>query len=94
MKKILALFLIILLSFALVLASCDEEETSSSESFSQSESESDSNSVTVKFDTQGAGSIEDITVEKGEKVPKPQDPQKAGYTFDGWYVDDEKWSFI
>ena len=50
--------------------------------------------VTVKFDTQGGTQINDIVIEKGDNVPKPSDPEKVGYTFDGWYADGEKWLFV
>ena len=50
--------------------------------------------VTVKFDTQGGTQINDIVIEKGDNVPKPSDPEKAGYAFDGWYADGEEWSFV
>ncbi|MBO4983282.1 MAG: leucine-rich repeat protein [Clostridia bacterium] len=49
--------------------------------------------VTVTFDTKGGSIIESVQVTKGEKISKPQDPQKYAHTFDGWYLDDEKWSF-
>ena len=32
-------------------------------------------------------------VEKYANATKPQDPEKEGYKFAGWYIDDEKWSF-
>lgn len=48
---------------------------------------------TVEFNTNGGGTIEPVTVTKGEKISTPKKPEKSGYTFDGWYLDDEKWSF-
>ena len=51
------------------------------------------NNVTVKFDTQGGTQIDNVVVEKGEKVSKPNDPEKVGYTFDGWFSNNEEWSF-
>ena len=50
--------------------------------------------VTVIFDTKGGSKIEEVQVEKGGKITKPQDPERLGYTFDGWYIDGEKWSFV
>lgn len=48
---------------------------------------------TVDFDSDGGSEIESQTVKKGEKVKKPNDPEKYGYVFDGWYVDGEEWIF-
>ena len=33
--------------------------------------------------------IKQIKVKKGEKVAKPNDPEKKGYLFKGWYADNE-----
>ncbi len=47
--------------------------------------------VTFKND----GTIIDTkSVLEGNKVSKPENPTKEGYTFDGWYYQGEKWSFI
>lgn len=41
--------------------------------------------VTFKTD---ASVSNDVTVEEGTKVSRPNDPSKAGYTFAGWYSDE------
>ena len=84
MKKRLLLLTILalVLGACIVLSSCDKSNTDNSQN------------VTVTFDTKGGSAIESVQVTKGEKVAKPQDPQKEGYTLEGWYVDDEKWSFV
>lgn len=46
---------------------------------------------TVTFSTDGAETKQ--TIAEGEKVSKPTDPTKTGYTFDGWYKDDTKFDF-
>lgn len=48
----------------------------------------------VTFDADGGTSVEAQVVEENKKVTAPSDPTKEGYTFSGWYVGDEKWSFI
>ena len=48
----------------------------------------------VIFDSVGGTPIEPQEIEYGHKAQVPQNPTKNGYTFDGWYVGDEKWSFV
>ena len=49
--------------------------------------------VTVTFDKANGEAPYPIQVEKGTNISKPADPTKDGYTFEGWYIDGEKWSF-
>ena len=50
---------------------------------------------TVKFDVNGGvGNIEDQIIEANKKATAPTAPTLEGYTFEGWYLDGEKWSFI
>lgn len=49
---------------------------------------------TVTFDSNGGSDVEEQLVERGDKVALPEKPTNQGYVFDGWYVGDEKWSFI
>ena len=109
MKKRLLLLTILalILSACLVLSSCDKpntdegKEPSSSSSQTDDQKEDDNQDkeptpeyVTVTFDTNGGSAIDSVQVIKGEKVAKPQNPQREGYTFDSWYIDGEKWSFV
>lgn len=51
---------------------------------------------TVHFESNGGSTVEDQMVQYGEKVTKPADPTREGYTFDAWYKDidkTEKWDF-
>ena len=41
---------------------------------------------TVTF-KDGESTLSTVTVNSGEKVTKPADPTKTGYTFNGWYAD-------
>ena len=52
------------------------------------------NDYTVTFDSNGGSQVQSQSVKKGEKALQPEAPVKEGYTFDGWYLNDEKWSFI
>ncbi len=40
---------------------------------------------TVTFDTRGGTEIPSVTVNHGEKVSRPPDPERPGYTFLNWY---------
>ena len=49
---------------------------------------------TVTFDTSGGTYIEPQKIKHGEKVSKPDDPEREGYSFIKWLFNDEEWSFI
>ncbi len=48
---------------------------------------------TVTFDSNGGTAVEARVVEEGKTTYKPANPEKAGYVFDAWYFDDQKWNF-
>ncbi len=48
---------------------------------------------TVTFDTNGGSEIAPVVVVHGEKVRKPENPIRPGYSFDGWTYQDEPWIF-
>ena len=48
---------------------------------------------TVRFDSAGAGNYDDITLIYGEKIPRPADPTKENFIFDGWYNGANLWNF-
>ena len=41
---------------------------------------------TVTFDTDGGSEVASVEVVEGDKVTKPVDPTKEGFTFEGWYL--------
>ncbi|MFJ5792570.1 InlB B-repeat-containing protein, partial [Lysinibacillus sp. NPDC093197] len=45
---------------------------------------------TVNFEVNGGSLVPNQTVAHGEKATVPPAPTKAGYTFEGWYTDDER----
>ena len=50
----------------------------------------------VHFENNGGSKVNDQTVQYGDKVVKPADPIREGYSFDGWYKDidlTEAWNF-
>ena len=44
---------------------------------------------TVVFESNGGSFVAPITVEDGEMVEKPTDPEREGHTFVGWFIDEE-----
>lgn len=50
----------------------------------------------VTFRTNGGSELDDITIPFGEKIPRPEDPEREGYELEGWYTDihlTEEWDF-
>ena len=45
------------------------------------------NSYTVTFDSQQGSAVDSATVAYDASVPKPADPTRDGYAFDGWYTE-------
>lgn len=49
--------------------------------------------VKVSFDSAGGSEVTEREVVKGRPTTAPLDPTRDGYTFDGWYLDGEKFDF-
>ena len=50
----------------------------------------------VSFQTSGGSDVADVKVQFGEKLTRPEDPVRDGYSFEGWYKDihlNEAWEF-
>ena len=51
----------------------------------------------VTFDSNGGTAVSSISVEAGNKIAKPTNPQRvaadAEYEFIGWFLGDEEWDF-
>lgn len=50
----------------------------------------------VTFRTNGGSELDNITVQFGEKIPRPENPKREGYELEGWYSDihlTNKWNF-
>ena len=55
--------------------------------------EEDVETFIVKFETDEGTTIPNQIIKKGEKVIKPDDPVKQGYTFEGWTLNDVAYDF-
>ena len=49
--------------------------------------------VTVTFDPDNGTGSKDVAVNKGAAVDKPADPEKEGFTFEGWYLGETLYDF-
>ena len=49
--------------------------------------------ITVTFDSNGGSEVASQVIEKGGTFLAPEEPTKDGYTFVGWFLGEEKWSF-
>ncbi len=49
--------------------------------------------VTITFDSAGGSEVTEREAVKGRPTTAPLDPTRDGYTFDGWYLDGEKFDF-
>ena len=78
MKKILAIFFIILIFFVPIKVKAVE---------SSIEFKEQNVSYLVNFNSNGGNEIESQKVLENNNVIKPLDPIKEGYIFDGWYSD-------
>ena len=47
----------------------------------------------VTFNTNGGDTIEPVEVEEGQRVKKPADPVRSGYTFIGWFTKTGEYDF-
>ena len=47
-----------------------------------------SSDVTISFNSNGGTDVEDIKLKDSEGIPIPDEPEKDGYTFAGWFSDE------
>ena len=99
MKKTIYLFLIVI--FILTTSSCyfrpinqNTSDNQTNEITNENTTNSKTKTYLVVFDSDGGSEVETQDVEYQHTVIRPTNPTKEGYTFDGWYVGDEKWDFL
>ncbi|HOI47589.1 MAG TPA: InlB B-repeat-containing protein [Bacilli bacterium] len=49
--------------------------------------QSDVDQFTITFNSNGGSSVTSITQDKDSTINKPTDPEKDGYTFEGWFIE-------
>ncbi len=79
-------------TFAIVTYSTDdgsEEDSSTPSGSSIGGGGGGVSRYTVKFETDGGTVIANKTVTRNSKLAEPEAPTKDGYTFNGWYTDEE-----
>lgn len=85
MKKYKILFLILIVFSSIFIIGCDDK---------LEEVIPEVTTNTVSFETNCDVTIQSIEVPKGSKVAEPVTLTREGYTFKGWFLDDEQWSFV
>ena len=88
----LILGIIIILIVALILFLFFQDKKESHNDKKQEETLSEEY-ITVSFDTDGGSNIDSVVIKIGETIKEPDIPTKDGYTFKGWYIKEEEFSF-
>lgn len=88
----LILGIIIILIAALILFFFLQDKEQPHNDIKQDETLSE-DYITISFDTDGGSNIDSIVIKIGDTISKPDTPTKEGYTFKGWYIDEEEFDF-
>jgi formylglycine-generating enzyme len=48
------------------------------------------NQYTISFESNGGSAVESITQDFGSEVTEPNEPEKAGYYFSGWFTNEQQ----
>lgn len=88
-KKILFIVVGIILLIALGLGCYFAFRPARPEEVKKENKQPTSEKITISFETDSDEKIDDIIIESGNKIDLPE-IKKKGYTFDGWYLEDEK----
>lgn len=70
-------------------ANDDEVIVTYRRTFSRVSFDNETTRYTIKFNTNGGTTVANKVVEKNGRVAEPKAPEKDGFTFMGWYSDDE-----
>lgn len=87
---ILGIIIILIVALILFLFFQDKEQSHNDKKQEETLSEE---YITVSFDTDGGSNIDSVVIKIGETIKEPDIPTKDGYTFKGWYIEEEEFSF-
>ena len=87
---ILGIIIILIVALILFLFFQDKEQSHNDKKQEETLSEE---YITVSFDTDGGSNIDSVVIKIGETIKEPDIPKKDGYTFKGWYIKEEEFSF-
>ena len=87
---ILGIIIILIVALILFLFFQDKEQSHNDKKQEETLSEE---YITVSFDTDGGSNIDSVVIKIGETIKEPDIPTKDGYTFKGWYIEEEGFSF-
>ena len=87
---ILGIIIILIVALILFLFFQDKEQSHNDKKQEETLSEE---YITVSFDTDGGSNIDSVVIKIGETIKEPDIPKKDGYTFKGWYIEEEEFSF-
>lgn len=109
MRKLRTFGFLSFVLFSMCLTSCGSEANPSTDNNNTNNTEPNTPTENVPEETKetcsvyfysGAGHFANgetsllVTVEKGEKVSKPENPILEGYTLESWMCEGEQWSFV
>lgn len=86
MKKFGGFCLVLIVILTLTLCACDL--IASGNKNDNGTDDKNTSVITVSFNTMGGSEIESVTLNKNSNIVLPQNPFREGYTFDGWYLDE------
>ena len=87
---ILGIIIILIVALILFLFFQDKEQSHNDKKQEETLSEE---YITVSFDTDGGSNIDSVVIKIGETIKEPDIPTKDGYTFKGWYIEEEEFAF-
>ena len=87
---ILGIIIILIVALILFLFFQDKEQSHNDKKQEETLSEE---YITVSFDTDGGSNIDSVVIKIGDTIKEPDIPTKDGYTFKGWYIKEEEFSF-